>query len=348
MNGSHAEASGGAQRPDEPVVVRPEVAAEAAVWVARLHGPSRSSQLERECLEWQGRSAEHRLAFERCTETWQAVPAVTLAHAYAGAAGAGAAGGEQDRFPPARRWAMAMGLVVVLCGAALLVQQWRVRGVYETGVGEQQLVLLDDGTRMSLNTDTRVRVRLETGRRVVDVAGGEALFEVARDRARPFVVRVAEREVEALGTTFAVRYTPIDASAVLAVTLIEGKVSVRNAPGVGGDAPPVLMQAGERVQVRPAESLTSPKVDHPNVSSLLAWKRSEAVFDDVALSDAVAEMNRYSRTPIVLLDPSSLAGLRVSGLYRTGDIAGFANAVAALHGLELRQSPGRWELTKPH
>lgn len=355
MVAPRTDASGGAasSRPDGHPAVRPEVAAEAAVWVARLHGPSRSPQMERECLAWQARSAEHREAFERCTETWQAVPAVTLDHAYAGAASVHAAA-RPGRASPPRRWAAALGLVALLAGGALLLQQWRGQGVHETGVGEQQLVLLDDGTRMSLNTDTRVRVALDASRRTVEVRGGEALFEVARDPQRPFVVRVAGSEVEALGTTFAVRYTADgapSAARILAVTLIEGRVAVRHVPGAEGRAgqrPPVLMQAGERVQVPPVEAASAaPKVDHPNVASLLAWKRSEAVFDDAVLADAVAEMNRYSRTPIVLLDAPALAGLRVSGLYRTGDIAGFARAVAALHGLALRQGPGRLELAKP-
>lgn len=335
--------------------VPPEVAAEAAVWVARLHGPGRSPRMERECLAWQARSAEHREAFERCTETWQAVPGVTLASAYVGAARAHAAGGEgagQVSATRPLRWAVALGLAGVLAGGALLLQQWSGLGAYSTGVGEQQVVLLDDGTRMSLNTDTRVRVDLEASRRTVEVLGGEALFEVAKDPQRAFVVRAGGSEVEALGTTFAVRYTvegaPV-AARVLAVTLIEGQVAVRPAPG-GGDGPtqPVLMRAGERVQLSPgsAATLAAPKVDRPDIGKLMAWKRSEAVFDDAALADAVAEMNRYSRTPIVLLNAPTLAGLRVSGLYRTGDSAGFARAVAALHGLALHESPGRLELAK--
>jgi transmembrane sensor len=72
------------------------------------------------------------------------------------------------------------------------------------------------------------------------------------------------------------------------------------------------------------------------------------VFDGTLLADAVAEMNRYSRTPIVLLDQSLLANLRVSGIYRTGDVAGFASAVAALHGLQARERDGRLELSKAH
>jgi transmembrane sensor len=335
--------------------VSPEIAAEAAVWVARLHGPDRSPQMERECLAWQARSAEHREAFERCTETWQDVPNVSVANAYAAASGSGAASGARRRW--SLSWAGAGALAVVIAGTGLLVQQLRDPGVYSTGVGEQHQVLLADGTRMSLNTGTRVRVDLGAERRSVKVEGGEALFEVGKDPRRPFVVRVAGSEVEALGTTFAVRFTPDDSqpSQTLTVTLIEGQVAVRPLVGGGAGGVPaashaVRLQAGERVRLSAAVAAsaeTSPRVDRPNIDAVMAWQRSEAVFDDAALADAVAEMNRYTRTPIVLLDASALADLRVSGLYRTSDSAGFARAVAALHGLDVHERQGRLELARP-
>jgi len=344
-----------AERPQVP----PQLAAEAAVWVARLHGPSRSPRMEQECLAWQARSAAHREAFERCTDTWQAVPGVTVASAFAAAADADAQQASPGAAARPLRWAAVLGLAVVLAGVltggGLLLQQWRNQGSYSTGVGEQQMVLLDDGTRMSLNTGTQVRVDLQGKRRLVQVQGGEALFEVAKDAQRAFVVRAGGNEVEALGTTFGVRYTATGAAPgapVLAVTLIEGQVAVRPAAaaaGGTGPAQPVLMHAGERVQLSAvaAGQPAATKVDRPDIGNLMAWKRSEAIFDDAALADAVAEMNRYSRTPIVLLDAPQLAGLRISGLYHTGDSACFARAVAALHGLALHQGAGRLELAKP-
>lgn len=76
----------------------------------------------------------------------------------------------------------------------------------------------------------------------------------------------------------------------------------------------------------------------------MAWRRNEAVFDDVPLSDAVAVMNRYSRQPIVLVGDGSAKGLRISGLFRTGDNVGLARAVAALHGLVMHDLGDHLEL----
>ena len=340
--------------------VTPEITAEAAVWIARLHGPDRSPLMERECREWQARSAAHRLAFEQCTEVWEAVPRVRLADAYASAArqepASGAAGVPRRR--RRGRWVVIASLLVVLAvGAGMAAHLWRGVDVYVTKVGEQQLVVLDDGTRMTLNTDTDVHVKMARDVRSVTVEAGEALFEVAKDPRRPFIVRAADSEVVALGTAFSVRLagsgTHVDDA--LAITLIEGKVTVRPASAdlAGGVAPaaPVLMQAGERIRLAKANGGSAgpvtQQVDRPRIEQMVAWKRSEVIFDDVSLPDAVAEMNRYSRTPIVLIGDASLSRLHVSGLYRTGDSTGFAQAVAALHGLGMRERDGRLELAPP-
>lgn len=358
MNRPGAMEGRGVGQGGQLAVVTPEIAAEAAVWVARLHGPERSRQMERECLAWQGRSAAHRLAFERCTDTWQEVAGIdlrTYARAAAGAAGEARAGAfpEQARAGGRRtmRWAVLATLAVVTLGLTLL-QLWDMGEAHSTGVGEQRLVVLPDGSRMSLNTATRVSVALGREQRTVKVESGEALFEVAKDASRPFVVKAADAEVLATGTAFLVRVTPGSQgiSDALAVTLVEGQVVVSRAKGgAAGVMPagPVLMAPGERVRlsgVRRAETPGPVQVDQPRMDQLLAWKRGEAIFDDVSLLEAVAEMNRYSSMPIRLAGVGDLSGLRVSGVFRTGDSAGFARAVALLHGLVVRELPDRLEL----
>jgi transmembrane sensor len=341
-------------------VVTPEIGAEAAVWIARLHGPDRSTRMERECLAWQSRSAAHRVAFERCTETWQDVARVTLGDAYS-TAGSQRSGSGAERIDPARRSRWAVPLVVAGCLSlcAVFIQLWRDLSVYSTRVGEQRILVLDDGTRLSLNTHSRVRVDLGASQRTVTVEDGEALFEVAKDPQRPFVVRAGGSEVVALGTVFSVRLSAgrTEVGAALNVTLIEGQVTVRAASGIkgGGDglAPekPLSMLPGERIRLVKSTGRTDERatqqVDRPRIEGVVAWKRSEAIFDDVPLAEAVAELNRYDRRPIVLIGDASLAQLRVSGIYRTGDTASFANAVAALHRLVVREREGRLELASP-
>ncbi|MDC6168279.1 FecR family protein [Paucibacter sp. XJ19-41] len=346
-----------------------EIAAEAAVWIARLHGPDRSNHMERECRAWQARSAAHRLAFERGTDLWMEAAGVDRA-AVARAAAASrpeGQGGEGQGASPARAsrkewhwprpWPLALSLTAAVLVVAMLVgQPWRDIDSYDTGIGEQRLVILKDGTRMSLNTSTRVKVELDQTQRRVRVEGGEAFFEVAKDASRPFVVQAAGTEVTATGTAFVVRLTPsiAGASEALDVTLVEGQVVVREAerrtqtPKI---VPPIVMAAGERLRVRGDQgtggnasraSPAQPQRDRPRMDQVLAWKRGEAVFDNASLPQALAEMNRYSATPI-MADPS-LAVLRISGLFKTGDSAGFAQAVAKLHDLRVRELPDRVEL----
>lgn len=336
--------------------VTPEIAAEAAIWVARLHGPGRNPRMEQECRHWQSRSPAHREAFERCTETWQEVPNIKLALAYESVAAMQRSRAAAPVVPPRswKGWAAGALSAGALATAALFFVQRQESGAYETGIGEQRQVLLDDGSRMLLNTGTRLKVELGRERRSVSIARGEAIFEVAKDANRPFVVRAAGSEIVAVGTAFVVRVSGGDRSRpeALAVTLLEGKVKVQAGADSRGAslAPPkaVLLAAGERLALGhgSGEALVVQRVDRPNVDQVTAWKRNEAVFDDTSLGDAVAEMNRYSRAPITL--QPDLAGLRVSGLYKAGDSEGFARAVAALHGLMLQEHGGRFELSRQH
>ena len=111
------------------------------------------------------------------------------------------------------------------------------------------------------------------------------------------------------------------------------------------------MLPGDRVRLggfAESASKQGPTVnrDRPRIDQVLAWKRNEAVFDDVPLSEAVAELNRYSRTPIVLVEDASVTKARVSGLFRTGDNVAFAHSVARLLGLLVREKEGHLELSR--
>jgi transmembrane sensor len=336
-----------------PVVVTPQIAAEAASWIARLHGPSRTPRMERDCLEWQQRSAAHRLAFERCTDTWQDVAQISLANAFASGSSKVQADGAVAGLLRSR-WPAALAAGVLLSVIVLSVQYWLGLGLHSTGLGEHSLVVLDDGTRVSLNTDSRVRVKMGAERRTVDVERGEAYFEVVKDPRRPFVVRAGRSEVVALGTVFSVRLGTggTQPDAAVAVTLIEGEVTVQATRRSGQASAKVLvLHPGERVRMIAGDgtggSELSEQVDRPRLEPLVAWKRGEAVFDNVPLSDAIAELNRYNRMPVVIVGDPTIGSLRISGVYRTGDTAGFARDAAALHGLVVVEHEGRLELTKP-
>lgn len=298
------------------------VLAEASAWLARLQGSARTPATEQAFKAWLAEDPAHARAFARVTHTWDIIP---------GAAMQGQAASRPR--PPHRqspwRYAIAAGVAILL----LLVGGYTLRDpVYRTGIGEQKAITLDDGTRITLNTDTRVVVSYRQAERRIGLTHGEAMFEVAKNPQRPFVVEAGAKQVRALGTTFLVR----NEADQVAVVLIEGRVKVSD------DAPPRRSEpAGDAVTLTPGERLVlnasgaqRQVLDRPKVEEVTAWRQGEVIFDNANLADAVAELNRYGTTRLRLEGPA-LARLRVSGVFATHDPVEFANAVAKLHDLDV-------------
>ncbi len=152
-----------------------------------------------------------------------------------------------------------------------------------------------------------------------------------------------DRRVTALGTSFAVRYDQNQ----LAVLLVDGKVAVSSsasfrAGNAAKESSPAILTPGERLTFH-KDGLR--KVDTPPLEAVMAWRRGEVVMDKTVLADAVAEMNRYDEVRLVIDDPA-LANLQVSGIYRTGDSAGFALAVSQVHRLSVVSEGTRIHLRK--
>lgn len=289
--------------------------AEAAAWLARLHGPDREAGTDAGLKAWLKNDTANQNAFERATEIWDMIPGAIAQRPPA-------------RTPPPvprRRLLVAAFAVLVLAligGTIGLVSR---APVYATPVGGQQVIVLDDGTRVSLNTDSRLAVLYSAGERRVRLDQGEALFEVAHNPARPFIVEAGGEEVRALGTVFLVRRHP---DATMAVTLLQGRVQVSRG------APLAVLDPGQRLTVTPASQAT---LDRPSIEQVAAWRRGEVVFEDTSLRDAAEELNRYSRTPLVIADPA-IAGLRISGVFSTSDVGEVAEAIASLHRLRVRRT----------
>jgi transmembrane sensor len=296
---------------------RARIDAEAAAWLARLKGPQRTMETEAALQDWLRASEDHQAAFERATDLWDILPGAV-------AMGRGA---DLDRRP--RRFlplAVAASLVAMI-GAGFTSFYMGRGSVLVTHVGEQRSTTLADGSRIALNTDSRLTVHLARDVRRFSLDEGEALFDVAHDASRPFVVTVGNEEIKALGTAFVIRRDGDD----VRVTLLRGRVEVTRQ----GSKPELLavLQPGERLSAGPDDR---PRIDHPALDVVTAWRRGEILFNDTPLSEAVAEVNRYSSVHIVIADPR-LAKLSVSGVFTTDDVAEFAQAVAQLHGLHVKR-----------
>jgi len=173
---------------------------------------------------------------------------------------------------------------------------------------------LDDGSRVVLDTSSRLRVAYTSAARDVELLGGQAHFEVAKDAHRPFRVRTASAEVVAVGTMFDVVALPTRTM----VTLIEGRVNVRTIAGTARVEPRVeALTPGEQLGITGDGQLLEKTV--VNVENVTAWQRGTIVLDDMALPEALDALNRYSSTRIVILG-ESLRRQRVSGVFRLGDV----------------------------
>ena len=232
--------------------------------------------------------------------------------------------------------ALAAALFIVSLGVGARLLFWPLgEQTYRTQVGEHRSIALSDGSRIELNTDTQVRVRLAKQDRRLSLDRGQALFAVAHDAARPFIVTADGTSVRALGTRFEVYQSPTGVQ----VTLAEGKVEVRQERT---SAPTVVLAPGERVDVTPAGTATRQLVD---VAAATGWTTGRLTFNDTRLADAVAEVNRYSRQQVVL-GAGAPADLPVNGVFDAGDTGAFVAGVSTL--LDLKSAPlpgGGFELT---
>jgi transmembrane sensor len=314
--------------------VTADLIAEAAAWIAVLHGPSRTSATERGFSEWLKKSDVHARAFEEATTIWEESSRLPRPRA-----------AFRRRAPRAGSfaWAAVSAAAALLVVALAIFIQWQ--PAVETRVGEQRVLALDDGSRIILNTDTRVTVAYSRETRRVDLAQGEALFEVAKAPERPFVVFAGDRRIVALGTAFVVRRD----SKKLAVTLVEGKVRVLPRDAPAGSPPDAVhtdevkvLEPGERIVFAEAQPV---KLDHPQLEKLLAWQRREVALDDTALAEAVTEMNRYNRKPLEIAFADA-SDVRVTGLFRAGDSLSFARAVAEAYHLQVIEDADRITLSR--
>lgn len=194
----------------------------------------------------------------------------------------------------------------------------RTPNLYQTAIGERLDATLPDGSRVTLNTDSRLNVAYDGQERRLVLERGQALFEVAHGQARPFVVLAGGQRITATGTVFDVRLARDNR---VQVTLVEGRVLVRaERPG----ARTTTMQPNQ-VLVASAATATATVAREPEVEHVVSWRTGQLIFENESLADAVAEMNRYVRRPIVL--EGDVGRIRVSGAFRTGETDAFIEAL---------------------
>jgi transmembrane sensor len=330
---------------------------EASTWFVEVRAGDLDAAARQRFDAWLRRSPEHVRAYLEVSEIWddaglvnlresQNTTASLIARALEGAdlltfpASAervpAVRQGSDSSKPPGGRlrgWSFpAAAAALLICVMGAYIGWARFGGqIYATDVGEQRIITLADGSTVQLNSHSRLRVRMTTQQRKLDLEEGQALFDVAHDAARPFLVESGNVTVRAVGTRFDVDRM----RSATTVTVVRGVVAVydperggaRSPRPDGGAALPeverarqaegaILLREGEQIRMRPRAS--DPLPHRIDVAAVTAWTQHTLVFQGTRLADVIEDFNRDNRRPLVLSDPA-LEELRISGIYSSTD-----------------------------
>lgn len=200
--------------------------------------------------------------------------------------------------------------------------------LYRTGVGERRQITLTDGSHVTLNTASTIELAFNETQRRVRLVRGEALFEVAHDARRPFLVDAGAARFRALGTAFNVRMRPD----VVELTVTEGIVGVVAEAGRGETPVGAKVAAGSGAVVR-SGAVAPTALDGQNLRRRTAWQGGVLEFDGESLGQAVDEFNRYRRQPIVIGD-ARLEALRIGGRFEVDEADKFLAALTTSFPIE--------------
>ena len=200
---------------------------------------------------------------------------------------------------------------------------------YETNVGGVSTIELADRSEITLNTNSRAVVRFAKRQRLVKLERGELHIDVAHDPTRPLRVIAGGHVVQAVGTAFSVK---LDGSDRVEVLVVDGRVRV-HVDEQGTESPgnveerSFLVAQGERVVLN-ADGEVVEALETDEIAVQLSWRNGHLIFRGESLAVAVQEVSRYTTTEFVIVD-EDLRKIRVAGLFKRGDVAGFLSTLQA-------------------
>lgn len=232
--------------------------------------------------------------------------------------------GDQRRLRP---WLMAAAVACLLVGGAIVLRTAPLTGVasqeYQTALGEQRPITLEDGSVVELNTRSRLRTQFSRSLRALDLVEGEAIFRVVKDANRPFVVRTGETDIVAVGTAFNVNAS----EARTIVTVLEGRVRVNNRAGAAGAASSaagkpeqIELAVGEQLIVAPAQPTV--RVAVRDTEKITSWTERRLIFENTPIEAAAAEFARYSARRIRIED-AEIGAREINAVFDATDPGSF-------------------------
>lgn len=298
---------------------RAALRSEAAHWFNLQRSGDMTLDDELRFHEWLDQSDAHRDAYRLVDRAWMIAGTIPQDPEMLGEPEPVAV----RRSPWRRYLAMAASLLLVVT-VSWGVYQMGVPGFggakdqhFRTGVGQTTTVTLPEGSIVTLDSETEMRLHESPRERRVDLVGGRAFFRVAADPSRPFIVNAGGKSVRAIGTAFEVSFEHGN----MVVTLAEGKVRVEEAAAGTGSG--TDMAPGGQLVIGADHNWTLRRVD---VAKETSWTEGRLIFMRDPLSEAVAEMNRYSTRKLAFKD-GKIPDKQVVGVFEAGDVDGFVKAM---------------------
>ena len=264
---------------------------------------------------WLARSADHRPAFEAVAKTWNKLDLLATLESRGALEGNAAI----DRAGPSRRSLIAgvgIGAAATLGAGAYLIWAKPASPAYQTGTGEQRDITLSDGTTIAMNAQTQFSVRSTASLQEVSLSAGEALFTIAANTARRFIIRTRFGELDADNSKVLVKVLAQGAR----ITLISGtaRATQRQFLSTGTE-----IEAGPETElVIGPQTLSLAAISAPVVERRTLWREGMLAFDGEPLEEATNDVSRQTGVSFRFADPA-LAELRVGGLVRANDVEAF-------------------------
>ena len=310
----------------------------ATDWVVRLAAPEADEADWRDFEAWLAAGPSNRSAFDAAQALWLEIGTCSknLARAIdATSAFEGGRAGRRLDGPLGNKgwWLAGMGTLAVTVALAVVTPMLRAgfdapTTTYATAKGERRTLVLADGSRVDLNSDSAIAVRIDAHRREVSMKDAEAAFDVTHDPARPFYIRVGDRTVKVVGTQFDVARR----DGRLAVTVRRGVVQVSPTHGS-----PWAVSLTPGLQLRHSEGTANSLVLGVAADDAFAWRDGRLIYRDAALPDVVADLNHAFRRPVRLAGPQ-VAAMRFSGVLTLDDEARTLGRLAAMLPLNVTPS----------
>jgi len=285
---------------------------EAATWFLRLRSLDCSDDDRQAFESWLATSDDHRREYERFTALWKNLDRLD----------------DYTRIPKrTRRRRAAVAALSLVLAVSIGYLSLGTEHTYTTAIGEHRRIELADGSVVDLNTGSEMHVYVSFWSRRVELARGEAMFDVAHETLRSFEVRAAGTVMRDVGTRFNVQ---LEQNAV-AVAVLEGVVEVTPP---SNKKPAAMLTAGKRA-VSDFNGLTG--LAYVDTESAAAWVSGRWMFRNTSLDEVVRELNRYYPQKTELADPL-IGKLRIDGVFNTSDRAGLLKALETLHPLRVEEN----------